>query len=70
MASVSLGMPVPRGEKRTKPVTVHMPPTLAQVVEKLSLHEQRTVSTLVCRIVERDPTVQTFLQRIGGIAGN
>lgn len=63
-------MPVPGGEKRTVPKTVHMPPTLAEVVEKLSAHEQRTVSTFICRIVEEHPVVKTFLQRIGGFNGN
>lgn len=70
MSGKSLGMPVPRGEKRTKPVTVHMPPTLAAAIEKLSSHEERTVSTFVCRIVERDPLVKTVLQQLGGPTGN
>lgn len=63
-------MPVPRGEKRTKPVTVHVPPSLKVALEKLSKHEERTLSTLVCRIVERDPLVQTLLQKIEGTRGN
>ena len=70
MSSVSLGMPIPRGEKRTKPVTVHMPPTLAEVVEKLSVHEQRTVSTFVCRLVEEHPVVKTVLHQATRAAGN
>lgn len=63
MAKATLGLPVPGGEKRTKPVTVHMPPTLADVIEKLSSSEHRTVSTYVCRIVEEHPVVKTVLQQ-------
>jgi hypothetical protein len=66
----SLGCPIPGEEKRTVPKTVHMPPSLAEVVDKLSKHEQRTVSTFICRIVEEHPVVKTFLQRIGAPTGN
>lgn len=66
----SLGMPAPNGEKRTKPKTVHLYPALARAIEELSKHEDRTVSTFVCRVLERDPLVKTVLQQITGIGGN
>lgn len=65
-----LGMPAPKGEKRTKPATVHLYPTLKRAVEQLSEHEDRTVSTFVCRVLERDPLVKAVLQQIGGPKGN
>lgn len=59
-----------RREKRTAPVTVHMPPSLRQALAQLSAHEQRTLSTYVCRIVEQHPVVRVVLQQIGGPLGN
>jgi hypothetical protein len=60
----SLGMPDARGEKRTKPITVHVGPTLAMAIERLSKHECRTVSDYVAQVVERDPVVKKVLQQI------
>lgn len=57
-------------EKRTRPVTVHLYPALAKAVEQLSDHEQRSLSTFVLRVIERDPLVKTVLQQIGGVVGN
>lgn len=57
-------------EKRTRPATVHLYPTLAKALETLSTHEQRTLSTYVVRVLERDPVVKTVLQQIGGVVGN
>lgn len=62
----SLGMPAPNGEKRIRPKTVHLYPALEQAVVKLSKHEDRTFSTYVCRVLERDPLVKTVLQQITG----
>lgn len=70
MARRSYGMPDTRGEKRTKPITVHVGPTLAKAIEQLSSHERRTVSDYVAQVVERDPVVRTVLQQIGGDDGN
>jgi hypothetical protein len=49
---------------------VHLYPALARAIEELSKHEDRTVSTFVCRVLERDPLVKTVLQQITGIGGN
>lgn len=57
-------------EKRTVPKTVHLYPTLAEALDKLSSHEQRSLSTYVVRVLERDPVVKTVLQQIGGVVGN
>jgi hypothetical protein len=35
----------------------------------LSSHEQRTVSSYVAQVLERDPVVKTVLQQIGGRPG-
>lgn len=56
-------------EKRTAPKTVHFRPTVAQALEEAMQHEQRTFSSLVSRIVERDPTVQLFIQKLEGRVG-
>lgn len=58
-------MPDARGEKRVKPTTVHLGPKLRQAIEHLSSHEQRTVSSYVAQVLERDPLVKTVLQQIG-----
>lgn len=51
-------------EKRTAPKTVHFRPTVAQAIELAREQEQRTFSALVSRIVERDPTIQLFIQKV------
>lgn len=66
----SRGMPDARGEKRVKPKTVHLGPTLAEAIEKLSNHEQRTFSSYVAQVLERDPVVKTVLQQITGTPRN
>lgn len=63
-------MPDARGEKRTRPKTVHLGPTLEKAIETLSSHEQRTFSSYVAQVLERDPVVKTVLQQIKGITGN
>lgn len=67
---LSLGMPDARGEKRTKPITVHVGPSLAKAIEQLSAHERRTISDYVAQVVERDPVVRTVLRQIEGPTGN
>jgi hypothetical protein len=64
------GLPAPEGEKRTKPATVHLYPSLAKAVEQLAEHEDRSVSTFVQRVLERDPLVKTVLQQITASGGN
>lgn len=59
-----------RREKRTAQTTVHLPPSLRQALEQLVAMEQRTLSSVVARIVERDPHVQLFIQKIGRQVGN
>ena len=58
------GMPDARGEKRVKRPTVNLGPKMMEALEQLSKHEQRTVSAVVGQVLERDPVVKTFLQRI------
>lgn len=70
MSRRSLGMPDVRGEKRTVPITVHVGPTLAKAIDRLSSHERRTVSDYVAQVVERDPVVKTVLQQIEKIDQN
>lgn len=57
-------------EKRTAQTTVHFSPSLRAALEELRTAEQRTLSALVSRIVERDPHVQLFIQKIGRQVGN
>lgn len=64
------GLPAPDGEKRTKPATVHLYPALKKAIEQLATHEDRTISTFVCRVLERDPLVKTVLQQITGTPRN
>ncbi len=52
-------------EKRTVRRTVNLRPSIALALEALSVHEGRTKSTVIQRILEKDPTVQIFIQRIG-----
>ena len=55
-------------EKRTAPVTVHMPRHLKAVISRLSHSDRRSVSTYVVRVLEEHPTVKIVLQQIGGAA--
>jgi mRNA-degrading endonuclease RelE of RelBE toxin-antitoxin system len=57
-------------EKRTAQRTVHFEPRINKALEQLREHEQRTFSSLVARIVERDPHVQLFIQKIERQVGN
>lgn len=58
------GMPDARGEKRVKRPTVNLGPKLKAAVELLAEHEDRSVSSVISRVLERDPSVQTFLQKV------
>jgi hypothetical protein len=62
-------MPDARGEKRVKPNDGPPRAEAAQAIEHLSSHEQRTVSSYVAQVLERDPVVRTVLQQIGGRRG-
>jgi hypothetical protein len=57
-------------EKHIAQKTVHFEPLVATALKALSDHEQRTFSKIVNLIVKRDPTVQLFIQKIGGSVGN
>jgi len=56
-------------EKRTAPVTVHMPTPLKAALRRLSHSDRRSVSTYVVRVLESDPTVKIVLQQIDGAGG-
>lgn len=57
-------------EKRTAPATIHFRPLVKRALELAKEHDQRTISTLVNRIVERDPTIQLFIQKVERQVGN
>jgi hypothetical protein len=59
----------PRREKRSVRKTVNLPPSIALAVAALGQHEGRTYSTVIKRILEKDPSVQIFIQRIEGREG-
>lgn len=56
-------------EKRTAPVTVHMPRPLKAAVSRLSHSDRRSISTYVVRVLEEHPTVKIVLQQIGAAGG-
>lgn len=66
----TVGLPAANGEKRTKPKTVHLYPALETAIEQLRKHDDRTVSTFICRVLERDPVVQSVLQQINKTGRN
>ena len=51
-------------EKRSAPTTVHFRPLVKMALEHYKETEQRTLSTIVSRIVEKDPTVQLLIQKL------
>ena len=59
-----------RREKRTAQTTVHLQPSLRAALEELVALEQRTLSSVVSRVLERDPHVQLFIQKVGRQVGN
>ena len=66
----SRGMPDVRGEKRIRRPTVNLGPKLEEALKQLAVHEQRTVSAVIGQVLERDPVVKTFLQRVELKQGN
>lgn len=53
-------------EKQTSPKTVHFKPSVAQALDEARKLDSRTLSAFVSKIVERDPVVQLFIQKIEG----
>lgn len=53
-----------RREKRTVRETVNLRPSVAGAVKLICAHEGRSKSTVIQRILEKDPTVQIFIQRV------
>ena len=51
-------------EKRTVPKTIHFMPSIAAAVEAAAAHDNRSISSLVHLALQRDPTIQLFIQRI------
>lgn len=58
-----------RREKRTVRETVNLRPSVAGAVQLICAHEGRSKSTVIQRILEKDPTVQIFIQRVAGSEG-
>ena len=58
-----------RREKREAPLTVHAPKPLKLALKEVARREDRTVSTWLLRLAEREPSVQIALQQIGGLGG-
>lgn len=56
-------------EKRTVRETVNLRPSVAEAVKAICAQESRSKSTVIQRILEKDPTVQIFIQRVAGSEG-
>ena len=56
--------------KRLAPITLHAPTPLKLAIRQAAKREDRTVSTYLLRLAEREPTVQVFLQQIEGSVAN
>ncbi len=56
-----------RREKREAPLTVHAPRPLKAALKEVARREDRSVSTWLLRLAEREPSVQIALQQIGGL---
>ena len=59
----------PKREKRTVRETVNLRPSVAAAVVAICAHENRSKSTVIQRILEKDPTVQIFIQQVTGSEG-
>lgn len=55
-----------RREKREAPLTVHAPKPLKLAIKKVASSEDRSASTWLLRLAEREPSVQIALQQISG----
>lgn len=54
-----------RREKREAPLTVHAPRPMKLALKEVARREDRSVSTWLLRLAEREPSVQIALQQIG-----
>jgi hypothetical protein len=61
MATVSA--PAKR-EKRSVRITSNLRPSVAKAVLELATHDGRPVSTVIQRVLEKDPSVRIFIERI------
>ena len=52
--------------KREAPITLHAHPVLKLALREVARREDRSVSTWLLRLAEREPSVQIVLQQIGG----
>lgn len=57
-------------DKRESPITLRVPTTLKLALREVARREDRSVSTWLLRLAEREPSVQIALQQIGGRIGN
>ena len=51
--------------KRESPLTVYAPRSMKLALKEVARREDRTVSTYLLRLAERDASVQIALQQIG-----
>lgn len=58
-----------RRDKRESPVTVRVPQALKAALKEVARREDRSVSTWLLRLAEREPSVQIALQQICGAGG-
>jgi predicted DNA-binding ribbon-helix-helix protein len=58
-----------RREKRTVRKTVNLEPSVWTAIERLAARDGRSYSSVIGMSLKRDPSVQIFIERIGGLEG-
>lgn len=56
--------------KREAPITMRVPPSLKLALREVARREDRSVSSWLLRLAEREPSVQIALQQIGARIGS